>query len=98
MMNKSMMYVGLDVHKDSTAVAVSEPGAKARFVGTIGPELGELRTVLGKLGDAQDLEIVYEPGAATGVWITPRRGDQVYPSLCGPDGSNPPEGILDERG
>ncbi len=36
-----MMYVGLDAHKDSTAVAVagSEPGAKARFVGTIGPAL-----------------------------------------------------------
>ena len=30
-----MLYAGLSVHKDSPAV--SELGARARFVGTIGP-------------------------------------------------------------
>lgn len=62
MVNLTTIHVGLDVHKNSTAVAVAEPGAKARFVGNIGPELGELRKVLGKLGAAQDLEVVYEAG------------------------------------
>ena len=62
MMNHTTIFVGLDVHKDSTAVAVSEPGARARFVGTIGPELGELRKVLGKLGEPGDLQVVYEAG------------------------------------
>lgn len=61
-MNHTTIFVGLDVHKDSTAVAVSEPGARARFVGTIGPELGELRKVLGKLGEPGDLQVVYEAG------------------------------------
>lgn len=61
-MNHATIFVGLDVHKDSTAVAVSAPGARARFVGTIGPELGELRKVLGKLGEPGDLQVVYEAG------------------------------------
>ena len=62
MTNHTTIFVGLDVHKDSTAVAVAEPGAKARFVGTIGSQLGELLKVLGKLGDAQRMEVVYEAG------------------------------------
>ena len=53
MKTHTTIFVGLDVHKDSTAVAVAEPGAQARFVGTIGSQLGELLKVLGKLGDAQ---------------------------------------------
>ena len=61
-MNHTTIFIGLDVHKDSTAVAVSEPGARARFVGAIGPELGELRKVLGKPGEPGDLQVVYEAG------------------------------------
>ena len=35
-------YVGLDVHKDSIAIAVAAPGRAApRFVGTTGPLLDE---------------------------------------------------------
>lgn len=36
-------HVGLDVHKAPTAIAVAERDRQARFIGTVGPELGELR-------------------------------------------------------
>ena len=62
MKNHTTIFVGLDVHKDSTGVTVAEPGARVRFVGTIGSQLGELLKVLGKLGDAQHMEVVYEAG------------------------------------
>jgi hypothetical protein len=41
--NDITAFVGLDVHKDSIAVAVAAPGCAApRFVGTTGPQLTEL--------------------------------------------------------
>lgn len=55
-------YVGLDVHKSFTAVAVAETERKERFIGTIGPHLKELRKVLDKLGSAESMYIVYEAG------------------------------------
>src|SRR5690349_18160416 len=37
------VFVGLDVHKDSTVIGAAEAGREApRFVGTVGPELGPL--------------------------------------------------------
>ena len=68
-MNHTTLCVGLDVHKDSTAVtlavavAVSEPGAKACFLGTLSPELEELRKVLGNLGEPGNLKAVYKARA-----------------------------------
>ena len=62
MSDDNTIYVGLDVHKDSIAVAVSEPGARARFVGTLGSEYGELRKVLEHLGGRGALAVVYEAG------------------------------------
>jgi hypothetical protein len=36
-------FVGLDVHKDSTAIAAAEAGRETpRFIGTVGPQLAEL--------------------------------------------------------
>jgi hypothetical protein len=35
-------FVGLDVHKDSTAIAAAETGREApRFLGTVGPDWGQ---------------------------------------------------------
>ncbi len=43
-------YVGLDVHKDTTAIAVAGPGpGRARFVGTVGSPISELLKALAKL-------------------------------------------------
>jgi transposase len=56
-------YVGLDVHKDSTAVGVAAPGRAApRFVGTTGPHLRELLKVLSGLGRPDQLLLAYEAG------------------------------------
>ena len=56
-------FVGLDVHKDSVAVAVAEPGREApRFVGTTVPIFAKLLKVLASLGRAEALQIVYEAG------------------------------------
>lgn len=56
-------YVGLDVHKDSIAVAVAAPGRAApRFVGTTGPRLGELTKALSRLGRPAELHLAYEAG------------------------------------
>ena len=56
-------FVGLDVHAESTAIAIAEADrAVPRFVGTVGPRFAELIKALGKLGEAQRLLIVYEAG------------------------------------
>ena len=52
-------YVGLDVHKESIAVAVAEAaGGAARFVGTIRHDVPQLLKVLGRLGHQGDLAVV----------------------------------------
>jgi len=55
-------HVGLDVHKNSTAVAVATPERRAEFVGTIGAELKALCRVLQKQGSPEAMQIVYEAG------------------------------------
>ena len=54
-------HVGLDVHKDTVAIAVAGPG-RARFVGTVGSQVSELLKALGKLGDSKAIQVVYEAG------------------------------------
>ena len=58
-------YVGLDVHKDTTVVAVAEAGrlGEVRLYGTISSDLHALEKVLHKLGgDGVALHVVYEAG------------------------------------
>jgi transposase len=56
-------FVGLDVHRDSIAIAVAEPGRAApRFIGTTGPALAEIIKAVSSLGSATELLIVYEAG------------------------------------
>ena len=56
-------FVGLDVHKESIAIAVAEPGRAApRFVGTTGPVLAEVHKALSYLGAPTQLLLVYEAG------------------------------------
>lgn len=63
MQNDITVFVGLDVHKDCVAIAVAQEGrAEPRFVGTCGPELGELLKALAHLGDCSHTLIAYEAG------------------------------------
>jgi transposase len=56
-------FVGLDVHKESIAIAVAEPGRAApRFVGTTGPQLAELLKALAHCGPAEQVLVAYEAG------------------------------------
>jgi transposase len=56
-------FIGLDVHKESIAIAVAEPGRAApRFIGTTGPALAEVHKALSHLGTPAQLLVVYEAG------------------------------------
>ena len=56
-------FVGLDVAKDSIAVAVADEGREApRFLGKISYDLGALRKLLSRVGEPELLEVCYEAG------------------------------------
>jgi len=56
-------FVGLDVHKESIAVALAEAGrAPGRQLGTIAHDVPKLLKMLKRYGDAGAIEVVYEAG------------------------------------
>ena len=64
-MGKSVLYVGLDVHKMSMDVAIAEagPGAEVRFYGQIGGDLDSLDRAIRKLrATGAQLQFAYEAG------------------------------------
>ena len=64
-MSETVKYVGLDVHKDTIAVAVAEDGKRSevREHGGIANTPAALKKLLGKLGGPRvELHICYEAG------------------------------------
>lgn len=62
-------FVGLDVHKDSIAIAVAQAGREApRFIGTAPPELACLCKTLRRIAPAKSSLVVYEAGPCGYGW------------------------------
>jgi transposase len=55
-------FVGLDVHAETIAVAVAEPGGEVRSLGTILNRLESVRKLVNKLGPAKQIKACYEAG------------------------------------
>src|SRR3712207_3207952 len=55
-------FVGLDVHAETIAVAVAEPGGEVRSLGTIPNRLESVRKLVSKLGPVKQLKTCYEAG------------------------------------
>ncbi len=58
------VYVGLDVHKDTIAVAAAQAGERtaARLIGQIAHDVPKLLKALAKLGQPTEVHVVYEAG------------------------------------
>jgi transposase len=61
-MEKDSRFVGLDVHAETIAVAVAEPGGAVRSLGTIPNTPEAVRRLVKKLGPPQTLRVCYEAG------------------------------------
>lgn len=59
---KNVRFLGLDVHAETIAVAVAEPGGEVRSLGVIPNRPESVRRLMGKLGKPQQLRVCYEAG------------------------------------
>lgn len=61
-MKKTTRWVGLDVHAETIAVAVAEPGGEVRSLGVIPNRPESIRKLVKKLEPAESLRACYEAG------------------------------------
>jgi transposase len=61
-MKKGTRFVGLDVHKDTIAVAIAGEDGEVRSLGTIPNELDAVRRLVRKLEGPEGLHVCYEAG------------------------------------
>jgi transposase len=59
---KNVRFIGLDVHAETIAVAVAEPGGEVRSVGTIPNRPEPIGRLIRKLGKPEQLRVCYEAG------------------------------------
>lgn len=59
---KRLRFVGLDVHAETVAVAVADPGEEVRSLGTIPNRPESIRRLVRKLGPPEQLRACYEAG------------------------------------
>src|SRR4051812_11816277 len=59
---KNVRFVGLDVHAETIAVAVAEPGGEVRSLGRIPNRPESVGRLIRKLGKAEQLRVCYEAG------------------------------------
>ena len=85
-MSKCTRFVGLDVHKDTIAMAVAEPGGEVRSVGVVPNDGDSVRRLVRRLEGPEDLHVCYEAGPCGYVlyWQLAKLGvrcDVVAPTL-----------------
>ena len=61
-MREKLRFLGLDVHAETIAVAVAEPGGEVRRLGTIVNREDSVRKLIKKLGSPAQLRACYEAG------------------------------------
>ena len=63
-MKKATRFVGLDVHAETIAIAVAEPGrgGEVRSLGTIPNRAEAVRKLVHKLCGAKNIQVCYEAG------------------------------------
>src|SRR5687768_3456091 len=61
-MKKGTRFVGVDVHKETIAVAVSEPDGTVESLGTIPNDAEAIRKTMKKLRQRGELAVCYEAG------------------------------------
>jgi transposase len=59
---KNVRFIGLDVHAETIAVAVAEPGGEVRSLGTIPNRPESVGRLIRKLGQPEQLKACYEAG------------------------------------
>ena len=59
---KKVQFVGLDVHAETIAVAVAEPGGVVRSVGVIPNRPESIRRLVKQLGSPEHVRACYEAG------------------------------------
>ena len=59
---RNVRFIGLDVHADTIAVAVAEPGGEVRSLGVIPNRPESIRKLVQKLAPAEQLRVCYEAG------------------------------------
>ena len=70
---KKVRFIGLDVHAETIAVAVAEPGGEVRSLGVIPNRPESIRTLVKKLEPTESLRVCYEAGPT---------GYDLYRLLC----------------
>jgi transposase len=61
-MKEKVRFLGLDVHAETIAVAIAEPGGEVRSLGTIANREESIRKLVKKLGSVEQLRASYEAG------------------------------------
>ena len=67
---QKVQCVGLDVHADTIAVAVAEPGGTVRSLGVIPNRPESIRKLVKQLGSPEDVRACYEAGPTGGMSST----------------------------